>query len=334
MIFFIFSLSVFLPYLNRDNCDDPGIGYTCKDLEDGVNKLQILLKRERNFSISYHTFSKNIYNQIIIRLYTVVLALATDSIPAMGIQLMDKLLINDEKTQSKKPIVNPPCIAHVLKKIKSSTFFPICFNESSLTNNIFFQSEMPPMIKPLFLNPSIYRLTEYLGPAAYHILIHFALNITSFSTNSSESNDLHISTDFKRINFRNKSGFAVLSPMPLNATCINECMSKKQKNKKGSKVISLDATTSLEDLLKTMNIENFGYQIGDIGGVVMTLLRGVPSFIYDPVSKACYKGRSIISGALNPIYSGIYRSNSDLSRGGADFCHNSEITKTLLKKLL
>lgn len=336
MIFFISCISIFLPYLNRDNCDYPGIGYTCKDLEDGINKLEKLLKRNRNFSISYHTFSKNYFNQMIIRLYTVTLALATDSIPAIEMQSMDKVIINNEKTQSKIPIISPPSIAQVLNKIKCSNVFPICYNETNLTENLSFQGEMPPIIKPFLLNPTIYRLAEYLGPAAYHILIHYALNIALPSSKEYRPNE-HDSANFyspKSNNLKGKSGFAVLSPMSLNTTCVNEYLKNTTNGKKKSDILFLDATSKLETLLSVINAEHFGYQIGDIGGVVLTLLRGIPSFIYDPVSNTCYKGRSMISGALNPLYSGIYRSISDLSRGGVDFCHNVEITKKLLKKLL
>lgn len=341
MIFFIFCISIFLPYLNRKNCNDSDIGYTCKDLEDGINKLQELLKRKRNYQISYHTFSKNYYSQIIIRIYTVALALATDSIPKIALQSMDKLFFEDKK-ESKIPFINPPSFANIVNKIKNTNnFFPICFNESSLTKNMIFQSEMPPVVKPLLLNPSIYRLTEYLGPAAYHILTHFALNFTSLSELSKKNDDDKSAEKppFISNNFRNKSGFAILSPMPFNASCVIEYINGNNsnlaiENKDKSKIIALDDKSTFESLFSMMNVEHFGYQIGDMQGVVITLLRGVPSFIYDPVSNTCYKGRSIISGALNPIYSGIYRSNSDLSRGGSEFCHNPDITKNLLKKLL
>ncbi|KAK8883378.1 hypothetical protein M9Y10_046028 [Tritrichomonas musculus] len=333
MIFIISSLFIFLPYLNRENCNDPGIGYTCKDLEDGVDKLQKLLEKKRDFNISFHTFSKNHYSQIIIRFYSIVLALATDSAPVIALQPIDNPYPKDSESNTQHiPRINPPSFAHVVKKIKSSTFFPICFNESSLTENVAFQSDMPPTIKPFLLNPSIYRLIKYIGPASYHILFHFALNISSSFPNSQSKQNIN--------NIKDKHGFVVLSPMPLNSTCVEqyksltELKSKRKKKANTSNIIALDSSYTIQSLLETVKAEHFGYQIGDIGGLVATLLRGVPSYLYDPVSNACYKGRSLISGALNPLYSGIYRSSSDLSRDGAEFCHNTDITKFLLKQLL
>ncbi|OHT16044.1 hypothetical protein TRFO_13537 [Tritrichomonas foetus] len=293
-----FFLSIFLPFINRENCNRTGIGYTCQDLEEGVEKLQILLKRKRNYTISYSTYSNFHPNQALLRLYSVMIALATDSIPIMYSQSM-------EKTK----MVRDPSISIRVKKLNHAVSFPLCFNETQLQANVSFAAEMPPILKPLLLNPAIYRLTEYLGPAAYHILLHYTLNI---------SEEIFM----KKIQIHSNNEFVSFS-IPRHISCVNSNMYKM-------KVLT---DPSIKDVIEALNAQHFGYQIGNPAGWLITVLRGIPSYIFDPVSQNCFYGSSIMSGGLNPLYSGIFGDTADFSRGG-DFCGNPKITQNLLKLLL
>lgn len=154
----LFLLSVSLPGLNRKHCDEPGNGYTCKDLEYGVSELEKILAEPRTKRVMIYTKVATDVDRLFLRLFTVSLGLATNSIPVLV----------KEKQFSK------PEFAEYGKKPQETVNFTFCKDIKSISkNNIYYQIEMNP--SHLLLNPTLSRLYDRLGPAALHILMHLTL---------------------------------------------------------------------------------------------------------------------------------------------------------------
>ena len=325
-MFLICFLSIFLPYLNRDGCDTPGIGYTCKDLDDGVKKLEKLLTIERKYNSSFSAHSKIHGNQMIIRLRAVILALATNTRPLIAPCSIDtaEIPINDKR----KTIVDFPSISIPTKKIKASKIFPLCYDETNITGNVKYTETMPITIDYLLFNPAMHRLTQYLGPAAFHILIHYALNLSTYQNPNTNQEELIFKAKKK------KPFFGILSPMSPTAPCIDTYLNNQSVERNSDTFLEVPVDPILPQIIDLVNADEFAFQISDPLGFIISILRGYPSYIYDPVSRTCHKGRSIISGALNPLYSSIYSSQSDFSVLRDTFCGDPNITKEVLKQLL
>ncbi|KAK8885045.1 hypothetical protein M9Y10_044173 [Tritrichomonas musculus] len=292
MVFF-FILSIFLPALNRKNCDKEDTGFTCDDLNKGINYVQnVLLKRKRSKNVSIIVKIKSDSDCLFSRLATLSYALATDSFP-----LFPK---NDKQFKSY------PDIAVFGSNIKYDeskyTNIQICNTTINLPNstNYFIINSTATSI---LFSPALNILYEKIGPAALHIIIHLALNL-SYSLD----------------NYTNYAIFqGTKKPDPpscgnvAGALISNRC----------------DAQTIIE----ASKASNFVMPLANLQGWLINLIRGSAPYLYDNVGKGCWKAASYLSGGINPIYPGKGRSELDVSRSNIE-CPNTTITKKYLKILL
>jgi hypothetical protein len=156
---------VFLPGLNREHCDAPHNGYTCEDLESGVSALTKLLSRPRNREIRLTSDVFTDPERLLVRLFTVSLALATDSVPVLVNQSQFGAPSIAKLVPDSAPKELPPTL-------------PFCANITSLKrrHNTWNVSANPAQ---LLFSPTAARLFDSLGPAALHILVHLTLNLTA-----------------------------------------------------------------------------------------------------------------------------------------------------------
>ena len=155
---FLFFLSLFLPGLNRDHCDDVENGYTCADLEHGVAELQAMLKEERHGMVGVFE-ERHPHERIFARVFGVGLALATGSTP----------MFQDY------PSIPKPSFAVTGAKVRNPPELDFCANLTSIEGSQWFTVPRHPSM--LLLNPTLLRVYKRLGPAALHILVHFTLNL-------------------------------------------------------------------------------------------------------------------------------------------------------------
>jgi hypothetical protein len=284
-----FVLGVFLPALNRDRCDEPNIGYTCSDLQSGVEKLQFLLSNQsRRHTIAFHQYSMQLYLQAFFRIMAVSLALATSSTP----------ILSSSQSIASNPSIRFPSFAEVrAKPAELCNDLPACYNKTSLATPTCFIND-PIRSSALLFNPAINRVVEFLGPAGLHILANLALNLSQPLT---------------------KDGPNCAAPELFH--CMNAF------------VEATFESTSFTNFIETLNAKEVGFVIGTERGWIASLIRGVPAWLYDPVSGACFRAHSYLAGGVNPLYAGSFRNLGDLARANR-WCGDHAVTKRLLTNLL
>ena len=210
------------------------------------------------------------------------LALELDAVPVFKIGSIDK-----------KKEVNIPSIALLSDKSpKRTESGHVCNTWDTMPHNRNISAD-PINFPFLLLNPTVHKFMKRLGPAGYHIMAHYALNLTSEVKQTNEN----ISLEENAMNYFDN---AIYSDAP--------------------------------DLIGAIGCNGVVYRIGDDAGWMISLLRGRPSILYDPVSKSCFKAKSYFAGLLNPLYPGAAEDNI-LSRVNK-FCGNHNITRDLLANLL
>lgn len=154
----LFFLSLFLPGLNRDHCDEAENGYTCEDLERGVAELQTMLKEERHGMVGVFE-ERQFPEKIYARVFGVGLALATGATP----------MFQDY------PSLPKTSFAVTGAKERNPPELDFCANLTRIEGSKWFTVPKDPSI--LLLNPTLLRVYKRLGSAALHILVHFALDL-------------------------------------------------------------------------------------------------------------------------------------------------------------
>ena len=160
----LFLINVFLPALNSKHCDEEKNGYSCEDLNRGILKVKQLLKFRRKHYISAIVTSNHETYNLYSRLFTLILALATNSTP---------YFVHKQKISQ----FGKPFIAYQGKKPLNQINYPPCFDLTSLNEDLHFKID--PIPSQLLLSPATSRIIKEIGPASLHILIHLALNISN-----------------------------------------------------------------------------------------------------------------------------------------------------------
>jgi len=278
-------IAILLPYLNQNHCSDKDLGYTCSDIENGKNILNEMMKWPRNHYVS--ATSPSSHDTIIIfnRIYTLALALATNSTPYYF---------------QKKNVGNlgTPSFGYFGKKPSNFAPIPQCFNDSVIKETVHYSIDPSP--SSLLLNPAIFRLLNKIGPASLHILAHMSLNITTLPNQSS------------------------------NIFTTNNLISQHCQFQKKPDHISDFSTHNFQ---KALTHSTIAHQIGDIHGWILHIISGKTPYLYDPISKSCWKAKSFRSGGINPFYTGTQRSKFDLSRSNNP-CNDIFISKTILSDIV
>ena len=293
MIFFIF-LSVFLPALNRKNCDKKYNGFNCDDLNNGIKYVQdVLLKRKRSKNISIITKVKSDSDYLFNRLATLSFALATDSIPLFT--------INDQKVYHNYPeiAVIGPNIKYDESKFKNIQICNASIDLPNSTNYFIINSTATSIL----FSPALNALYDKIGSASLHILIHLALNL-SYSID-------------------NYTNYAVFlgSKRPDPPACGNIA---------GALISN---KCNAQTIIESSKASNFVMPLANLQGWLINLIRGTSPYLYDNVGKGCWRATSYLAGGINPIYPGKGRSELDISRSNIE-CYNTTITKKYLKILL
>jgi hypothetical protein len=206
----LLSLCLFLPGLNRDNCDAPQNGYTCQDLNSGVDKLTNLIARPRSSQVRFICEAFTDSERLFIRLFTVAFALATDSIPIL----------------SAHSHFSAPEIATVVPDSSPQNLatFSFCENVSALKSGATFSWSLSANPAHLLFNPTLARLYEELGPAALHILMHYTLNLTD----AIERKEYNVivgrvqCAEYAGREFKDKSRYALLMEAAASATVVQQ----------------------------------------------------------------------------------------------------------------
>lgn len=290
----IFILSIFLPALNRKNCDNEYNGFTCNDLNNGIQYVQnVLLNRRRSKNISILAKIKSDSDHLFSRLATLSFALATDSVPIFP-------------SSGQKIFQNRPEIAIIDASIKYDeskyTNIQVCNTSINLPNstNYFLINSTA---TSLLFSPVLNTLYDKIGPAALHILIHLSLNL-SYSID-------------------NYTNYAVFQgPKRPDPPSCGDVAGALISNK-------CDAQTMIE----ASKASNFVMPLANLQGWIINLIRGTSPYLYDNVGKGCWRAKSYLAGGINPIYPGKGRSELDIARSNIE-CPNTTITKKYLKILL
>lgn len=293
MILIIF-LSIFLPALNRKNCNNKYNGFTCDDLNKGVKYVQdVLLKRKRSKNISIISKVKTDSDYLFTRLATLSFALATDTIPVFS-----KKDQNMFKDYPEIAIIGPNI------KYDESKYMNIQICNTSIdlpnTTNYFLINLTATSV---LFSPVLNALYDKIGPAALHILIHLALNL-SYSID-------------------NYTNYAVFqgSKRPEPPICGNIA---------GALITN---KCNSQTMIEASKASNFVMPLANLQGWLINLIRGTSPYLYDNVGKGCWRATSYLAGGINPIYPGKGRSELDISRSNIE-CPNTTITKKYLKILL
>jgi hypothetical protein len=177
-------------------------------------------------------------------------------------------------------------------------------NDTSFNEDRWYAAD-PVIYSAVALNPAINRVANYLGPAGLHLIAHLALNLS------------------KPVERR---AFFMLSRDVPNTACQAKYL---QEN-----VRTMGEFYEENDFFNILGAPDHAFRMGDEQGWIMNILRGLPAWLYDPVSGHCFLSHSYQSGLINPLYAGVYRGDKDLSRANTfcgGFTHDS--TKRLLKNL-
>jgi hypothetical protein len=277
-------LCISLPALNWERCDEPGIGYTCADLASGVARLGALLERRAPaHRLTFHVYSAQLGNQLLLRTMAVALSLATNSTP---------VLLSTQTIGADPAVAGPSFAAWRAKPALYPPFeaLPPCFDEARLPGDASFVTD-PLRFADLLFNPAVARVARLLGPAALHILVHLALNITAPAP---------------------RTGAALALG---GAPCLP------------------GAAPAPERVLPIVRSADLAFALGDYRAWVLSLARGLPPLLHDRVSGACFRAHSFLAGGVNPLYAGVYRSESDLADANV-FCGTHEMTRDFLRNAL
>jgi hypothetical protein len=162
---FLSAISLFLPALNRESCQDSQNGYTCSDLDSGLAKLNSLISRPRTRRLRFIGDHFVDSERLLTRVFAVSYALATGSTPVLPAQSQ----------------FSAPSIADVVPESGPSPHapppFPFCDNGTLPPGDASWRFDASPA--HLLFNPALAQLYAELGPAALHILMHYTLNLTS-----------------------------------------------------------------------------------------------------------------------------------------------------------
>lgn len=166
-MFFFFIFYQFLPALNRNDCNSANNGYTCSQLNDGIEYVKThLLNKTRTKNITIISNSNTEADIIFTRFATLCFALATDSNPVFLPQSNQRFYPNiatfGPHIGYQENVYQPIETCKIIKTLPNTTnIYTINLTATSI-----------------LFSPTLNVLFDKIGPAALHILIHLTLNYT------------------------------------------------------------------------------------------------------------------------------------------------------------
>ena len=173
--------------------------------------------------------------------------------------------------------------------------YTLCYENKKLEYNTTFYVDTLPSLLMLTI-PSV-SLMDELGPAYLHILSHYLLNITKKYDHS--------------VNTTTKEKYA------------SECTIHNHMKLK----IEKDFYSMISKGNRNAHL------IGNLKGWLAHIVTGRNPFLIDPSSKACWKGKTYLSGGISAIYSFTERSSNDLGYINQQ-CSSTLNTKKMLQYVL
>lgn len=203
MIFFISILFVDFANVNRDGCENNENGYSCSDIDNGIELLnkRINEKKKNNF---VHVIPKknNDESNKFANILESIVALRTNSR-----SYNEKMKESIEKNEKENDFI----------KNMHYENYSLCFENATLDYNVTYYVDALPSL--LLLTPPSVFLCDELGPAYLHLIAHYSLSNLSFNQTKvltdkasiikycPRSYEIEAETNFEKLIYRGKKYF-------------------------------------------------------------------------------------------------------------------------------
>ena len=292
-MFFLLFLNILFDDINWKGCETKENGFTCDELEKGIKIFKIKIE------ILNQIPKNSTYISVLPKNNKVFEDILYTRILELVLALYTNSIPYHKQINSFKNIkedFEDNQWDNDLISVDNMKYenYSLCFETKKLDYNTTFYVDTFSSL--LMLTIPSFELMNELGPAYLHILSHYLLNITEKQEHS--------------INTTSKKEY------------IQECLTK-----------NINLTLENDFLTMITKGDRNAHLIGNLKGWLAHIVTGRKSFIIDPSSKACWKGKTYLSGGISAIYSYTHRSDNDLRFINTQ-CRNTSNTKEMLKYVL